>query len=152
MSLKIISGGQTGVDRAALDIAMRLAIPAGGFCPKGRLAEDGPLHPKYPLQETTTNKYPQRTFLNVETSDGTLVLCAGKLTGGTSLTINFAKSLHKPFLIVDLSKTANVQTPLQWIKDNNIQALNIAGPRESTRPGIYAMASVYLEQLFISLK
>lgn len=152
MTLKIISGGQTGVDRAALDIAMKLGIPVGGFCPKGRLAEDGPLVQKYPLQETTTSKYPQRTYLNVQTSDGTLILYSGKLTGGTALTRDFAQSLHKPFQTVDLSKTTNFQTSLQWIKENNVRTLNIAGPRESTHPGIYSMASAYLEQLLISLK
>ncbi|MCD6446738.1 MAG: putative molybdenum carrier protein, partial [Candidatus Marinimicrobia bacterium] len=83
---KIISGGQTGADRAGLDAAMELNIPVGGWCPKGRKSEDGPIDNKYPLQETTSGDYRVRTERNVKESDGTLIFTLGKPTGGTALT------------------------------------------------------------------
>lgn len=106
--LKIISGGQTGVDRAALDVAIEMKIPYGGWCPKGRLAELGTTIPtKYILQETTSAKFEERTKLNIRDSDGTLILVPEtpiKVTDGTILTIEEVKFVHKPFLIIDLSK------------------------------------------------
>ncbi|HSR12366.1 MAG TPA: putative molybdenum carrier protein, partial [Thermodesulfobacteriota bacterium] len=98
MVKKIISGGQTGVDRAALDVALELGIPAGGWCPKGRRAEDGRIPDYYPLQEASSPEYPVRTQLNVEDSDGTLILYRNSPAGGTALTIRLAKRLKKPHL------------------------------------------------------
>src|SRR5438445_1429872 len=95
---KVISGGQTGVDRAALDVALELGVPAGGWCPKGRKAEDGSLAPRYPLTETPSEEYWQRTEWNVRDSDGTLVLTRGAPTEGTAYTIEVAKKLGKPCL------------------------------------------------------
>src|SRR6266852_5932705 len=106
---KIVSGGQTGVDRAALDVALELGIPCGGWCPKGRRAEDGSIPDHYPLRETSTAFYPQRTEWNVRDSDGTLVLTLGRPDGGTALTIELARRLPKPFLAVNLKKSPDVQ-------------------------------------------
>src|SRR5262245_54833883 len=92
---KIISGGQSGVDRAALDVALELGIPCGGWCPKGRRAEDGPLPDRYPLDETQTSFYPERTRRNVRDSDGTLILADGAAKGGTALTIELAEQMQK---------------------------------------------------------
>src|SRR5438876_4889366 len=91
MFTNIVSGGQTGVDRAALDVALELGIPCGGWCPKGRRAEDGRIPLRYPLEETTLNIYPQRTEWNVRDSDGTLVLTTGRPEGGSALTNELAR-------------------------------------------------------------
>ena len=98
-SMTIVSGGQTGVDRAALDAAMALGLEVGGWCPKGRRAADGPIPDSYPLTETKCNKYRTRTRWNVRDSDATLILCEGEPTGGTALTVQFCEQLNKPFLI-----------------------------------------------------
>src|SRR5437870_9182944 len=102
MLTKIISGGQTGVDRAALDVALELGLPCGGWCPKRRRAEDGPIPERYPLTETSSRAYPQRTRCNVLDSDGTLILTRGRPTGGTALTIQIAAESGKPYFVVDL--------------------------------------------------
>ena len=143
---KIISGGQTGVDRAALDVAMELGIPCGGWCPQGRRAEDGRIPERYPLQEASSKEYPVRTRLNVEDSDGTLVLTAGNPTGGTALTLKLARQLHKPFLLVDLARDASPSVLRPWLQENHIGVLNIAGPREGESSGIYGQASAFLRK------
>src|SRR5947209_13063019 len=99
MVAKIVSGGQTGVDRAALDVALELGLPCGGWCPRGRRAEDGPLPARYPLTETSWEGYPQRTRWNVRDSDGTLILTRGQPDRGTALTIKLAQRLGKPYRI-----------------------------------------------------
>jgi len=145
---KIISGGQTGVDRAALDMALALGIPCGGWCPKNRKSEDGPIPNRYPLRETGSTSYPVRTAKNVQESDGTLVLTMGPPMGGTALTIKLAKEKRKPFLVFDLK---NGGAPLffrNWLLTNQIKILNIAGPRESECPGVYRQASEFLRALF----
>ncbi|PSQ85488.1 MAG: molybdenum cofactor carrier, partial [Bacteroidetes bacterium QH_2_63_10] len=88
---KIISGGQTGVDRAALDAALAFNVPVGGWCPKGRRAEDGQIPDRYPLEETPSEAYEQRTAWNVRDSDGTLIITDGSLEGGTALTMTEAR-------------------------------------------------------------
>ncbi|MCB4757487.1 MAG: putative molybdenum carrier protein [Elusimicrobia bacterium] len=145
---KIISGGQTGVDRAALDSAQKNHIPSGGWCPKGRKAEDGVLPDRYPLTETPIEQYEQRTEWNVRDSDGTLILGLGVLEGGTALTKVYAENLKKPVLVIDLKKPVDLKIFKDWIKKNNIQVLNIAGPRESKQPGIYNLATTVLDNLF----
>lgn len=139
MVIKIISGGQTGVDRAALDAALETGIPCGGWCPKGRKAEDGRIADKYPLKETTSSKYAVRTEWNVRDSDGTLVITRGTPTGGTAYTIACVRIHKKPALVIDLDHFPKDETDIltAWLTANNIQTLNVAGPRESSMPGIY---------------
>jgi hypothetical protein len=145
---KIISGGQTGVDRAALDVAIELEIPCGGWCPRGRLAEDGTVPDRYPLQENRSAEYAERTERNVVDSDGTLIIATRPLTGGTALTVELAHRWDKPYLIVDLQDTPDVGTIVTWLQHQQIETLNIAGPRESKHPGIYEEARQFLRKLF----
>ena len=142
-----LSGGQTGVDRAALDVALELGLPCGGWCPKGRRAEDGPLPSHYPLRETPSEEYAQRTEWNVRDSDGTLVLTRGEPTGGTAQTIEIAAHLGKPCLLIDLEKQRSVLEVLNWTRQHKIRVLNVAGPRESKSPGIYREVSRFLRKL-----
>lgn len=144
---KIISGGQTGVDRAALDAALELGLPVGGWCPKGRRAEDGPIDNRYPLQETDSFYYPIRTERNVLDSDGTLILTRGKPKGGTALTVNLARAHKKFYLLIDLSAGEKVPLVIDWGRVNRIRVLNIAGPRESEAPGIYDKAVCFLKKI-----
>jgi hypothetical protein len=134
---KIISGGQTGVDRAALDVALEMAIPCGGWCPKGRRAEDGVIDARYPLEETSSPHYRLRTERNVRESDGTLIVARGRAKGGTALTIRLAEKYKKPLFVVDLASGCRPDAAKEWIQKNNIKTLNIAGPRESESPSIY---------------
>ncbi|MGW8257752.1 MAG: putative molybdenum carrier protein [Thermoguttaceae bacterium] len=133
---KIISGGQTGVDRGALDAAISLAIPHGGWCPKGRLAEDGRIPEVYQLQETDSADYALRTERNVVDSDATLIICRGALSGGTLLTQRFADGHRRPCLVVDLERPLRPAEVRQWIEKHGVETLNVAGPRESQSPGI----------------
>lgn len=144
---QIVSGGQTGVDRAGLDVALDLGLPCGGWCPKGRKAEDGTLPARYPLQETPSEDYAQRTTWNVRDSDGTLALIRGELTGGTAQTVEDAARLKKPCLIIDLAEPHRVSTVLAWATAHRVRTLNIAGPRESRSPGIYQDAAQFLHEL-----
>jgi hypothetical protein len=137
---KIVSGGQTGVDRAALDVALELGIPCGGWCPHGRRAEDGPIDQRYPLRETEAVVYPVRTRWNVRDSDGTLILTRGQPDRGTALTRDIAERLGKPLMVVDLNETVRADVLRKWVEHHRIGVLNVAGPRESSRPGIYVEA------------
>jgi hypothetical protein len=141
---KIISGGQTGVDRAALDTAMELGIPCGGWCPQGRRAEDGRIPDHYPLQEASSEDYRLRTRLNVEDSDGTLILSQGTPKGGTALTLKLARKFNKPFLLVDLARHADPSPVRQWVQNNQVRILNVAGPREGESAGVFEKASAFL--------
>lgn len=148
--VKIVSGGQTGVDRAALDSALELGLGCGGWCPKGRKAEDGAIPARYPLRETPSEEYAQRTEWNVRDSDCTLVLSWGPPEGGTKLTIELARKLGKPFLVLDM--TVPAQDVLKWIQAREARVLNVAGPRESFRPGgVYAEARAVLTTVFQKL-
>lgn len=141
---KIVSGGQTGVDRAGLDAALALGLAAGGWCPRGRRAEDGPVPERYPLTETTSAAYGVRTRLNVRDSDATLILCRGPLTGGTRLTAEIARRMGRPLRIADLSRRVQAPAAAAWLRGNGVRRLNIAGPRESQAPGIGADARRFL--------
>lgn len=148
--LWIVTGGQTGVDRAALDTALSLFLPVRGWCPKGRLAEDGTIPPVYPLQETPSKEYAVRTEWNVRDSDATLILSYGTLEGGTKLTAELAHKYNRPVLILDALNFKNSDIPsfYKWIEKNRIRILNIAGPRESAQPGtIYTRATYVLNQI-----
>jgi hypothetical protein len=148
MIRKLVSGGQTGVDRAALDLALELGLPCGGWCPLGRKAEDGPIPPHYPLTETPTDTYEERTELNVRDADGTLVIVRGSAEGGTALTIDHAIRTMKPHLVVNLSGGVDPAAVQQWLDAQSIRVLNVAGPRESEAPGIYSQAKTLLLQVF----
>lgn len=136
------------MDRATLDVALELGLSCGGYCPKGRVAEDGPIADKYPLQETPTADPAQRTEWNVRDSDGTLILTPGKPTGGTALTIDFARKLRRPCLVVDLNLPVNTDAVNGWLATNRIRTLNIAGPRASESPHAYGVAVAALRNLF----
>ncbi len=140
----MISGGQTGVDRAALDVALALGLDCGGWCPAGRRAEGGPIPVLYPLLETETADYAERTRRNVVDADATLVLCQGGLRGGTLLTVEAASALDKPCLVIDLRRPWQPQDVRGWLDVCAVGTLNIGGPRESGAPGIYAQASEFL--------
>jgi hypothetical protein len=146
--LTIISGGQTGVDRAALDAAMQMGFDVGGWCPKSRRAEDGPLDLKYPLSETTSDSYEDCTELNVRDSDGTLILIWGAPEAKTQYTNQMIEKCGKPSLQFDLMKRPSSQKFKDWIKENKIEVLNVTGPRADFRQGVYQDAkSAILEFL-----
>lgn len=147
---KIISGGQTGADRAALDIAIKFNIPHGGYCPKGRKAEDGVIDGKYQLIETESAEYETRTEMNVIHSDGTLVLCRDTPMGGTLFTIEMAKKHEKPYFLACVN-SESIDDIISWIKTNNIKELNIAGPRASQTEEIYDSVSKIIEQVILHL-
>jgi Circularly permutated YpsA SLOG family len=151
MITKIISGGQTGADQAALDFAIKHGIPHGGWIPKDRKTEDGILPDKYKLDEMPTGSYPKRTEKNILDSDGTLIFSRGKLTGGSALTRKLAKQHEKPWVHVDLDQmneaiAADIITG--WIERHGIQVLNVAGPRASKDPGIHDFVVGLLERVW----
>lgn len=148
MALRVISGGQTGVDRAALDAAAAAGLPVGGYCPRGRIAEDGEIPARYPLVETPSGDYPQRTEWNVRDSDGTLILTRGTPSGGTAFTLEVARRLGRPALVLDLAERPDPAAARAFCADHAIGTLNVAGPRESGAPGIYSEARALLDALF----
>jgi hypothetical protein len=150
MIQKVVSGGQTGVDRAALDVALDLGLPCGGWCPHGRRAEDGPIDGRYPLAETPWWGYPQRTEWNVRDSDGTLILTQGRSDRGTALTIELAARMHRPCLVLDLSQAPAPEAVRAWAEANGVRVLNVAGPRESETPGIHQATIRFLREVFES--
>lgn len=144
----IVSGGQSGVDRAALDWALEHNYRQGGWCPKGRKAEDGVIDRRYGLRETDSDGYRQRTKLNVRDSDGTLIVNIGELNGGSLATLNFCHSMDKPVLVAALDAGITplvVRQVIDWIREQPISTLNIAGPRESKCPGIYGLTHELLD-------
>jgi len=147
LTARIVSGGQTGVDRAALDVALALRVPCGGWCPKGRTAEDGLIAVRYPLKETPSEEYAQRTEWNVRDSDGTLILNRGLLSGGTAQIIALATRVKKPWFVVDLTDPPSGVEVRAWMAAHRITVLNVAGPRESKCPGVYAQATRFLQSL-----
>ena len=148
MNLKIVSGGQTGVDRAALDVAIELGIPHGGWCPRGRKAEDGRIAARYGLRETDSARYAVRTEQNVVDSDGTLILYRKELKGGTALTRDVARRRQRPLLLIDLTRPVFPEVVREWIEAEEIGVLNVAGPRESQNPGIGEEAKGFLRGVF----
>lgn len=153
MLRKVISGGQSGVDRAALDAALECNIPIGGYCPLGRLAEDGPIPDKYPLVELKTPSHPARTKRNIDEADATLILIADEtdLTGGTLLSMRIcleaSRVSGKAFGIIDMSHVEAVHNTTRFFRENP-GTVNVAGPRESKHIGIYEQAKTLLLDVF----
>ncbi len=153
MLKKIISGGQTGADQAALDVAIKFNIDHGGWITRGRRTEHGTLPMKYKLKEMNTTDYSERTKKNIMDSHGTVIISRGKLTGGSRLTHTYAKSVGKPNCYLDLLICEEFEAALilkSFIMENKIQILNVAGPRLSHDPGIYMDVKTILE-IFIYL-
>ena len=137
---RIISGGQTGADRAALDAAIACGFPHGGWCPRGRLAEDGPIPERYQLSETEDAAYPVRTEQNVVDSDGTVILTMGELKSGSALTADFARRHRTPWLHLRLDEMEDAEAVTlmrDFVRDRGIRILNVAGSRASTEPDLY---------------
>jgi hypothetical protein len=146
MLRKIVSGGQTGADRAGLDFAIEAKVEHGGFVPKGRIAEDGPIDPTYQLTELTSVAYEDRTRENVLNSDGTVIFSlAEKVIKGTELTLDCAREHNKPVKHIHDGETQHNSSVLireaeqlrNFVESYNIEILNVAGSRESEEPGIY---------------
>jgi hypothetical protein len=152
-NIAIISGGQTGADRAALDFAIAHGIPHGGWCPRHRRAEDGVIPPQYLLRETPSSHYSQRTERNVRDSDATLVLTISpRLTGGTRLTFELATRIGKPILHVSRDETSIAEAADKlrgFVKEHQIKTLNVAGPRASQEPAIEAFVRAVFEAAFV---
>jgi hypothetical protein len=141
--LRIVSGGQTGVDRGALDAALAAGVPCGGWCPAGRMAEDGVIPARYPLAELPKAGYVERTLRNVRDSDATLIICYGEPEGGTRQTLEFCERRKKPRLLVDAATTAPEEAArrvAEFVRERGIRVLNVAGPRASKQPGGHAYA------------
>jgi len=144
-TITILSGGQTGADRAALDFALELGIAHGGWCPRGRLAEDGTIPPCYQLQEIPSRGYAQRTEWNVRDADATVVFSVSpSVEGGTALTIALAKRLGKPWLHLYGDAPLAAQNLRAFLADHSVRRLNVAGPRESQEPEVDAFVRAVL--------
>lgn len=138
--MKIVSGGQSGVDRAALDAALEIGIECGGWCPEDRKADDGRIPDRYPLQELAGGGYRQRTRRNVLDSDGTLIVYFSQPEGGTEETLGFCMREKKPYLLIDakeISVERGAQRVAQFVQTNRIAVLNVAGPSAGREPRAY---------------
>ena len=149
--MRIISGGQTGVDRAALDVALKHGIECGGWCPAGRLDEFGRIPHRYPLRELEVGGFTERTLQNVKDSDGTLIIYPGKLGGGTEQTVRFCIELQRPHELIDASKISAedaVKLISDFVNKHTIEILNVAGPRQSEWSEGYDFTSRALDLFF----
>jgi hypothetical protein len=141
--VKIISGGQTGVDRAALDAAMNRGIECGGWCPAGRLDEFGKIPERYPMKELEHGTFAERTLQNVKDSDGTVIIYFDKLRGGTAQTVQFCIEQKRPHILIDagkLSAEAAAKLVVDLVREEKISTLNVAGPRQTEWQGGYDYA------------
>jgi hypothetical protein len=155
MIKKVVSGGQTGADQAALDIAIKLGVPYGGWIPRGRKTEAGPLPETYKLQEMPDENYASRTRQNVIDSSGTLIISHGELTGGSEYTMELAIANHRPWLHIDMSAAqpgAAAKSIKKWVKSNKISILNVAGSCASRDPEIYQATSEIMEAVLSKTK
>ncbi|HEY1873149.1 MAG TPA: putative molybdenum carrier protein [Steroidobacteraceae bacterium] len=147
---RVVSGGQTGVDRGALDAALELGVPCGGWCPAGRLAEDGVIPARYPVTELHGAGYDERTHKNVEDSDGTLIITFGHASGGTARTIEVCGKLGRPHLIVDAASVTveeGVRQAVRFVREEGVGQLNVAGPRASGEPRGYEYTRALVREL-----
>jgi len=148
---RVVSGGQTGVDRGALDAALGVDFPCGGWVPGDRTAEDGVISDRYPLMPLPYGNYRQRTRLNVVDSDGTAILYEGSMSGGTRLTRDLCELVNRPCILVSVRETpdpnAAAEAVLKFIEDNNIATLNVAGPRASGWTEGYAFSLAVISQV-----
>lgn len=151
MVIKILSSGQTGVDRAALDVALENDIAAGGWCAKGRQAEDGPISDHYPLVEMDSPSATKRTEANVRDADGTLIIVWGDKAGGTLKTAAVAARLRKPAHVANLSEPSEktIAEIEAWVNQYQIHVLHVTGPRASEQPNAYESAKIFLKALLV---
>ena len=150
--MKIISGGQTGVDRAALDVALKHGIDSGGWCSTGRLDEFGRIPDRYPVKELQAGGFTERTLRNVKDSDGTVIIYPGKLSGGTEQTVRFCVEQRRPHELIDVSNASTEKAAhliANFVRENEIDILNVAGPRQTEWPEGYEYASRALD-LFLN--
>jgi len=155
MLKKIISGGQTGADIAGIDAAIESEFPYGGWLPKGRKTECGPLPTKYQLQEMLKGGYPKRTEQNIKESDGTVIFTHQKLNGGSHLTASLAESWGKPWLHINLNQndqTAAILTLSEWLIKNKVEVLNVAGSRASKDQKIYDKVYQIIKAIILNKK
>lgn len=136
------------MDRAALDVALELGIECGGWVPRGRRAEDGPIDSRYPVSETDSDDYETRTALNVADADATLIITTGSPTGGTLLTLQLAEEMHRPHFVADPDDPDAAEMIAAWGRELDIGTLNVAGPRESGQPGIGVASAALLRAVF----
>ena len=151
--VKIISGGQTGVDRAALDVALKHGIDCGGWCPAGRLDEFGRIPDRYPVKELEEGSFADRTLENVKDSDGTVVIYFNELRAGTEYTVQCCKQLQRPHELINvanISPQEAVKLIVGFVREHKIDILNVAGPRQSEWPEGYEYAFRALE-IFLNL-
>jgi len=149
--LKIVSGGQTGVDRAALDVALKRGVECDGWCPAGRLDEFGKIPDQYPVQELEIGGFAERTLQNVKDSDGTVIVYPRKLSGGTEQTVRFCVELRRPHQLIDASKfsaTEAAKLIAEFVHKHEIDILNVAGPRQTEWAEGYDYAFRTLEAFF----
>jgi hypothetical protein len=147
--LNIVSGGQTGADRAALDFALENGIKCGGWCPKGRKAEDGRIPERYPLKEASAADYQQRTELNVQDSDGTVIFTITKsLSGGSKKTATFALKHKKPILHISRATPSPAQELRRFLQEHKVRVLNLAGTRASKEPEVAEFVLEVLSEVF----
>jgi Circularly permutated YpsA SLOG family len=152
--VKIISGGQTGVDRAALDVALEHGINAGGWCPAGRLDEFGRIPDRYPVEELEDGGFIERTLQNVKDSDGTVIIYPERLSGGTEQTLHFCVEQRRPHELIDASNVSTekaAQLIADFVCENKIDLLNVAGPRASEWPEGYDYAFCTLDSFLDAL-
>ena len=150
--MNIISGGETGADRAALDFAIAHGLAHGGWCPKGRLAEDEPIPACYQLTEMPTTAYPARTEHNVVEADGTVIISLKpKPSRGSALTLQLARKYGKPVLHVHQGTVQPGLAVAAFIREHRIRTLNVAGPRASTEPGVGEFVRAVLEEMWIAI-
>lgn len=148
--ITIVSGGQTGADRGALDAALEAGAPCGGWCPAGRRAEDGRIAMRYPLRELASARYIDRTLRNVRDSDATLIVSFGAPEGGTARTLEFCLQEGRPHLLIDalqIDATHGARLLQAFVARHHVSRLNVAGPRASREARAHAYTQALVGRL-----